>query len=70
MYKYKSISKNFYFSADTGSAYSDIQKIKQEMFDLVNEQHGKVIKVDTLFTMGNPMVGCGIVSVDYEVEED
>ncbi|MBE5806047.1 MAG: hypothetical protein E7313_04980 [Clostridiales bacterium] len=70
MYKYKSISKNFDFSAISGSAYSNIQEIKQKMFDLVNEQHGKVIKVDTLFTMGNPTVGCGIVSVDYEVEED
>lgn len=66
---YKSISKSFSFSGDSGCAYSSIQSVKQEMFDLINEQHGKVINVDTLFTMGNPMTGCGIVSVDYEVED-
>ncbi len=66
---YKSISKSFEFSANGACAYSSIQDIKQEMFDLVNEQHGKIINVDTLFTMCNPVVGSGIVSVDYEVAE-
>lgn len=66
---YKSISKSFEFTADGACAYSSIQSIKQEMFDLINEQHGKIIKVDTLFTMCNPVVGSGIVSVDYEVED-
>lgn len=66
---YKSISKSFEFSGASGCAYSSIHDIKQEMFDVINAQHGKVINVDTLFTMGNPITGCGIVSIDYEVED-
>lgn len=66
---YKSISKSFEFSANGACAYSSIQDVKQELFDTVNAQHGKVINVDTLFTMCNPAIGSGIVSVDYEVED-